>query len=118
MKTMTSHLRQVRILSLVSALLILEAGCDETARIPPGTTEAQVIEILGTPSEVYAERKAIEQRLSRSEDRQYCVPTVDRVLFYRRRIRECMAVGIDVKGRVVCVESYHCRQYDMIAIQR
>ena len=118
MKMMT-HVRRIPILTLVCALLIVEAGCDdEREQLPPGTTEPQVVELLGRPSAVYTERKAIEGKLLLPDDQKNCVPTVVRVLFYRRRIRPSVAVGIDVKDRVVCVERYAYDEIDVTWIQR
>ena len=103
---MTTRMRRVRALCLVSALLTVEAGCDDSKRIRLGSTEKQVIAILGRPPEVYTEHREIERYLWLPEDRKNCVPKVVRVLYYRRRIPPSVAVGIDANDRVACVESY------------
>ena len=104
---MTTRMRRIRALGLVSALLTVAAWCRQSNPIAVGSTEKQVIESLGTPSVVCREPRQFEYYLAFKEDLENCAPKIVRVLYYSRYLRKSVAVGIDAKDRVVCVERYY-----------
>jgi len=104
------------VLALGSVLVsAIACGYDER-RVKPGTSEVDVVRVLGTPSRTITDREVFNAYLPFPGEQLECVPKVAKILYYRSRFGKSVTVGLDSTNKVACIrgsfDSVQCGSLD------